>query len=51
MQAAGWVDRRARDPQRGAAMHTLADWKCESDFLGVRDSDALAKLPEAERMA
>ena len=28
---------------------TLTAWKAESDLAGVRDPDALARLPEAER--
>jgi hypothetical protein len=30
---------------------TLAKWQGDTDLVGVRDKDALAKLPEAEREA
>jgi hypothetical protein len=28
---------------------TLAHWKTDPDLAGIRDEEALAKLPEAER--
>jgi tetratricopeptide (TPR) repeat protein len=34
-----------------AVAQSLLYWRVETDFAGVRDSDALAKLPEAERAA
>ncbi len=46
-QSLGGGDPRARE----AAVKALLYWRAESDFTGVRDSDALAKLPEAERAA
>jgi hypothetical protein len=30
---------------------TLKHWQHDPDLAGVRDSDALAKLPETERIA
>ncbi len=36
---------RARDDAR----KTLANWKSDPDLAGVREADALARLPEAER--
>ena len=38
------------DPQAPADVaRTLTAWKAESDLAGVRDPDAQARLPEAER--
>jgi tetratricopeptide (TPR) repeat protein len=34
---------------REAVQETLKHWQTDADFAGVRDKDALAKLPEAER--
>ncbi len=34
---------------RPAIAQTLKQWKRDSDLAGIRDADALAKLPEAER--
>ena len=34
---------------RGAAQRTLRHWQRDTDLAGVRDKEALAKLPEAER--
>jgi Flp pilus assembly protein TadD len=40
------------DPQaRAAAAGTLRHWKQDPDLAGVRDKDALGKLPEEERKA
>jgi tetratricopeptide (TPR) repeat protein len=36
---------------RADVAQTLRHWRIETDLAGVRDSDALAKLPEAERAA
>jgi tetratricopeptide (TPR) repeat protein len=36
-------------PQRPAALKMLRHWQDDTDLAGVRDSSALAKLPEAER--
>jgi tetratricopeptide (TPR) repeat protein len=43
----------ASDDPRGkaAVRQRLAHWQQDGDFAGVRDPDALAKLPEAERAA
>ena len=34
---------------RSTLRQTLESWTTDADLAGVRDSDALAKLPEAER--
>jgi tetratricopeptide (TPR) repeat protein len=40
------------DPKaRESVVQTLQHWKVDTDLAGVRDRDALAKLPEAERAA
>ena len=40
------------DPQaRPVVQQTLEHWRADSDLAGVRDADALAKLPESERAA
>jgi tetratricopeptide (TPR) repeat protein len=39
----------ATAPQRPAIVGTLKHWREDSDLAGVRDADALAKLPEDER--
>ena len=39
------------DPDRPKMAETLAHWKADADLAGVRDPEALAKLPEAERTA
>jgi serine/threonine-protein kinase len=36
---------------RAAAAAALAHWRRDSDLAGIRDDDALARLPEAERTA
>ena len=42
----------AGDPQaRPLVQQTLQHWQADPDLAGVRDADALAKLPEAERAA
>ncbi len=60
-QALGWLREEASawkraaltagDPDRPSVAPTLAHWKVDPDLAGVRDPDALAKLPEAERAA
>ena len=59
-QALDWLraDLTARDKLRQddakagpAVQQTLQDWKTNADLAGVRDADALDKLPEAERTA
>ncbi len=40
------------DPQaRSLVQQTLQHWQADTDLAGVRDAGALAKLPEAERVA
>jgi hypothetical protein len=41
----------AKDPERDFAERKLAHWKRDSDLAGIRNAEALAKLPEAERKA
>ena len=42
----------AGGPQaRPVVQQTLQHWQADTDLAGVRDADALAKLPEAERGA
>ena len=36
---------------RPLVQQTLQHWQADPDLAGVRDADALAKLPEAERAA
>jgi eukaryotic-like serine/threonine-protein kinase len=58
-QALGWLRAElaawgrildAGDPKlRAGVAPTLIHWKRDSDLAGVRDADALSKLPEAER--
>jgi serine/threonine-protein kinase len=58
-QALGWLRAElaawgrvldAGDPKlRASIAPTLIHWKRDSDLAGVRDADALSKLPEAER--
>jgi tetratricopeptide (TPR) repeat protein len=40
----------ASDNQRAAIVKTLQWWKQDPDLAGVRDAEALAKLPESERI-
>jgi hypothetical protein len=43
---------RLRTPvptEREQAIQSLADWRKDDDLAGVRDADALGKLPESER--
>jgi hypothetical protein len=37
--------------ERNAAKQALAHWQRDPDLTGVRDAEALARLPEAERKA
>jgi tetratricopeptide (TPR) repeat protein len=48
-----WAERAESDkPQdREGAQKQLKQWQADPDFAGVRDKDALEKLPEAERDA
>ena len=39
----------AEPGNRALVAKTLGHWKADADLAGVRDADALAKLPEAER--
>jgi hypothetical protein len=54
-QALEWLraDLAARDKlaatNRAAVRQQLQHWRKDTDLAGVRDKDALAKLPEAER--
>jgi tetratricopeptide (TPR) repeat protein len=41
----------AKGQERDAATQALAHWKRDPDLAGVRDAEALAKLPESERKA
>ncbi len=46
-----WDKRRQDDPKaRPLIQKTLQEWQDYADLAGVRDTDALAKLPEAERV-
>lgn len=47
-----WDKRRHDDPKAGPEIQqTLQHWNNDADLAGVRDADALAKLPESEREA
>jgi hypothetical protein len=50
---AGWSRRFASDPAqaRPAIVRTLSFLRADPDLAGVRDADAVAKLPETERGA
>src|SRR5262249_11951885 len=37
-------------PTRAAVGHTLRHWRADPDLAGVRDADAVAALPGAERV-
>jgi serine/threonine-protein kinase len=59
-QALGWLtadlaawDQRIKDhPQeRARVQKTLRHWKADPDLVGIRETEALAKLPPAEREA
>ena len=46
-----WDKRRQDDPKaRPLIQKTLQEWQDYADLAGLRDTDALAKLPEAERV-
>jgi hypothetical protein len=52
MGAADRPDRRQKVAEPGnkpLVVKTLQHWKADGDLAGVRDADALAKLPEPER--
>jgi hypothetical protein len=42
---------KANSEQRGGIAKTLEHWKRDTDLVGIRDDVALAKLPEADRVA
>jgi tetratricopeptide (TPR) repeat protein len=45
-------DRLVKDPERaGSILQKMRGWRDGADFTGMREPDALAKLPEAERQA
>ena len=46
-----WTKLLGRDPKqfRAAVAKTLRHWQSDADLAGLRDPDALAKLPETER--
>ena len=50
-ELAAWAKFMDRgDPNgRTQIVQTLQHWKADSDLAGIRDADALAKLPETER--
>ena len=46
---AAWSRRQKADPKAGPdVLKALRTWREEGDLAGVREADALAKLPEAE---
>jgi Flp pilus assembly protein TadD/serine/threonine protein kinase len=48
---AAWTKLLDRDPKQARAVaQTLQHWQAEADLAGLRDKDALAKLPEAEQV-
>jgi serine/threonine protein kinase/Tfp pilus assembly protein PilF len=50
---AAWCRQLDKEPDkvRPAVRQQLQHWQTDGDFAGVRGTDALAKLPEAERQA
>jgi serine/threonine-protein kinase len=48
---AAWAKLLDRDPKqfRAAVTKTLQHWQTDADLAGLRDQDALAKLPQTER--
>ncbi len=47
-----WDKQQQDDPKAGPEIQqTLQHWQADADLAGVRDADALAKLPESEREA
>jgi hypothetical protein len=47
---AAWRNLLDKEPNKVAAVQrTLHHWQQDADLAGVRDADALRKLPEAER--
>jgi serine/threonine-protein kinase len=51
-ELAAWRQQLEKDPDkaRPAIRRQLQHWQDDGDFAGVRGTDALAKLPEAERL-
>ena len=47
-----WRERMQKEPDktRTVVVQTLSHWLLDPDLTGVRDREALAKLPEAERI-
>ncbi len=45
----GALDKKPAAPERVPVVRVLEYWKADPDLAGVRDSDALAELPETER--
>jgi hypothetical protein len=56
-QALDWLraeleaQRRLLEQKPETVAHDLQDWLCDLHLAGVRDPDALARLPEPERQA
>ena len=50
-ELAAWAKLLESGPPQARPLvaQTLKHWKTDTDLAGVRDADALAKLPEAER--
>jgi hypothetical protein len=50
-ELAAWTKLLESDPHqaRPVIAQTLKHWKVDTDLAGIRDADALAKLPEVER--
>jgi hypothetical protein len=48
-----WTKQTASDrpADRALAMQTLKHWQEDADLAGIRDKDAVTKLPEAEQVA
>jgi hypothetical protein len=48
-----WNEQLKKDPARAGrqVVQQMQHWQQDSDFANVRDPEALAKLPEAERPA
>lgn len=43
--------RSGRDADRAEVLKNLLLWQCSNQLAGIRDQDALANLPAAERAA
>jgi hypothetical protein len=50
---AAWIQLLAKDPDKARAKvrQKMQHWLTDSDFAGLRGTEALAKLPEPERVA